>query len=194
MLDSSASSIARRSMPDAETGRWREPPLERLDVVLVDGHRLVFARGGQSGLLFEARALLDGIDELTKPIRQLPAHGVGLEALGHLGIATMAPRQWRDLHGMLGDERRVPQRRLGEILEQFGEATPGPPRRVHGDPVLAQSIPRAPRAACAPRRLCRVPRSPVRPWCDAPTGREGDRATLVFEVGSAENVDARSPR
>src|SRR3954453_7254401 len=65
--------------PDA-AGR-RHAVLQRLDVGLVVGLRLLVAGLGERPLLLEPRALVVGVVELGERVRELHAGGVGLPAL-----------------------------------------------------------------------------------------------------------------
>ena len=79
--------------PESESGRRRQSPLQRLDVVLVDVHRLGFALGGQSRLVLEAGALIERVDELGEAVGEFAPDGVGLEAFDEFGVALVATRQ-----------------------------------------------------------------------------------------------------
>src|SRR5204862_5774443 len=72
------------------TARWQSV-LERTHVIIVYFHRLLFAAGAQRGLLFQARALIDGIGELAERVHELAAEHHDLEALDETWVVAMRP-------------------------------------------------------------------------------------------------------
>ena len=78
-------------MPSPAVGG--RPHSSARDVVLVDRHRLVLSGRGQTSLVFETSALLDGVVELAEAVREFAPGGVGLEALGEFTVATVTTRE-----------------------------------------------------------------------------------------------------
>ncbi len=72
---------------DAEAAGRRQAVLERAQVVLVDGHRLVVAGGLGRGLRLEGAPLLVGVGELAEGVADLAAGDDRLEPLDQPGTS-----------------------------------------------------------------------------------------------------------
>ena len=69
------------------------------------------------GLGFKAAALVDRVVQLGEGVAQLGAVGEELEALGHVRLILLALGQRRNRHRVIGDEGRLNQVRLDELIK-----------------------------------------------------------------------------
>src|SRR6266571_6217354 len=72
-------------------------------------------------LPLEARALIDGICQLSECVCILPAQDHELEALDESRIVLARPRERRDLNRVIDDKGRLPQIRLHMLLKKIVE-------------------------------------------------------------------------
>ena len=122
---------------ETESGRRRQSPLQRLDVILVDVHRLGLALGGQSGLVLEAGALVERVDQFRESVGEFASDGVGLEALDEVGVALVAARERRDL------DRESPSRRSDSTATLSQVASNSSARHRPGPQARCTSTPRS---------------------------------------------------
>jgi hypothetical protein len=95
--------------------------LESEHVVLVHRLRLLVARGPGARLGLETATLIIRIVQLGERVRHLASGDVELEAVRHLGVVRVSPRQRRDFHRIPQNEGRGDELVLRERLEQLEE-------------------------------------------------------------------------
>src|SRR5690606_19823217 len=95
--------------------------------------RLVIARGSTLQLRLEARALLDGIVELTEAVGHLAAAGVEFEPLDRVRVVRLLLGERRDFGREVVDERRLNELVFPERFEDRGRDPAGAVRRLDLD-------------------------------------------------------------
>ena len=124
----------------------------RVGVVWVARNLQGLGHGAAKGPLTLARLhaerggpLVVGVAQLAEPVAELAAGDDPLEPLGEQRIVTVHPGQRRHLLGVVGDERRLPERGLDRLLvqlqEELARAVVVLPRRVVLVAELAQLLP-----------------------------------------------------
>ena len=120
-------------LPDAKAGEGHQQPvdahahaaggrhavLEGAQELLVQAHGLRVAAGGEPGLLHEAFALHDGVDELGVPCGQFEAADVEVPLLHDAVDRAVAADQRAGVHREVEHEGGPHQAVLHEVLPQF---------------------------------------------------------------------------
>ena len=139
----------------------------------------------QAHLLLETGPLVDGVVELAESVAELVPVDEILKPFGQVGIVLLALGQGRDIHRIIGHERRLNKRGLHILVKQGGQAVAALGllfhMHAHGVQAGARLLIRFPAVVIHPTGILYGLRHGHAP----PRGLELDHLSLIGHTGGA---------